>query len=64
MVSSDIIVEPYTPAVGLTGITDFLTKHTDRVLIKNGAEEMEKYIPQLRELLDKNTFVETDNTDC
>ncbi len=50
MTCSDIIVEPYTPAVGLTGIADFLTKDTASTLIQSGAEEMEKSIKKLTSL--------------
>lgn len=49
--SSDIVVEPYTPAIGLAGIADFFTKDTTGTLIQNGADEMQKSIKKLKSLL-------------
>jgi NTE family protein len=51
MTCSDIIIEPYTPAVGLTGIADFLTKNTASALVQSGAKEMDKALEKLTSLL-------------
>lgn len=49
--SSDIIIEPYTPVVGIKSFRDYFTKHITLNLVKNGAAETEKIIGKLKSLL-------------
>ncbi|MFA6537380.1 MAG: patatin-like phospholipase family protein [Patescibacteria group bacterium] len=49
--SSDIIIEPYTPAVGIKSFRDYFTNKNGQQLIKNGEKETAKVIEKIKILL-------------
>lgn len=49
--SSDIIIEPYTPVVGIRSFKDYFSENIVVNLVKNGADETEKNIKKIKALL-------------
>ena len=48
---TDILLEPYTPAIGATSLSQYFTKKIGSEWVKNGEEETEKHIEQIKDLL-------------
>lgn len=49
--TSDFIIEPYTPVIGIESFKDYFKKDITSRLVKNGEDETEKIIPELKKLL-------------
>ncbi len=49
--SSDIIIEPFTPVVGISSFRDYFTDKLTHELVQNGIRETEKQIPKIKKLL-------------
>ncbi|MFA5937076.1 MAG: patatin-like phospholipase family protein [Candidatus Paceibacterota bacterium] len=49
--SSDFVIEPYTPVIGIKSLKDYFKKSITSDLIKNGEIETEKIIKELKEML-------------
>lgn len=49
--NSDFIIEPYTPVIGIESFKDYFKKDITSRLVKNGEDETEKIIPELKKLL-------------
>lgn len=51
--NSDFIIEPHTPVIGIESFKDYFSKNIPYTLVKNGAKETEKIIPELKKLLEQ-----------
>lgn len=49
--SSDIIIEPYTPAIGAKSFRQYFANKMGADLVKNGEEETEKMIDEIKKLM-------------